>query len=105
VDEDGHKVISLKSLFKRKLLADDSPMLGPGYYELNDSLLSKNRGGAVPYHKDSSKRSQLELPTPSKVVGPGSYEPPVKINAALYQIDPNHQSSMFISNTKRITDP
>lgn len=105
VDEDGHKIISLKSLFKRKLQTDDSNLLGPGYYEANDSMLAKHRGGPVPYHMDSSKRSQVELHSPTKLVGPGSYEPPAKIHAALYQIDPNHQSSMFLSNTKRITDP
>ena len=38
-------------------------------------------------------------------MGPGSYEAQAKFSPALYQIDPNHQSSVFVSNTKRITDP
>ena len=80
-------------------------MIGPGYYDLNDSLIAKYRGGAVPYNADSSKRSKIEIQSPSKNVGPGSYNIPTKINAALYQIDPHHQTSVFVSNTKRITDP
>lgn len=42
VSEDGHKVISLKSLFKKKNLneePDQSKLVGPGYYEANDSLI------------------------------------------------------------------
>jgi len=38
VSDDGHKIISLKSLFKRKVLNEepDNSFLGPGYYELKD---------------------------------------------------------------------
>ena len=63
VSEDGHKVISLKSLFKRKTLNEnpDNNLIGPGYYELNDSLIAKYRGGAVSYQNDSSKRSKVEI--------------------------------------------
>ena len=56
----------------------------------------------MPYKQDTSKRSQIELKSPSKVLGPGSYDFPKNIHAALYQIDPNHPSSVFASSTKRI---
>jgi hypothetical protein len=38
VSDDGHKIVSLKSLFKRKALNDEreNSFLGPGYYELKD---------------------------------------------------------------------
>jgi hypothetical protein len=36
------------------------------------------------------------------VLGPGSYDVPKKVHAALYQLDPNHPSSVFASSTKRI---
>ena len=50
--------------------------MGPGYYEVSDQSLAKKRGGAVPYKQDTSKRSQIELKSPSKVLGPGSYNVP-----------------------------
>ena len=50
VDETGHNIISLKSLFKSKGREENSEQyLGPGYYEVSDELLVKRRGGAVPY--------------------------------------------------------
>lgn len=52
-----------------------SSYLGPGYYEANDSLLiQRNRGGAVPYSKDTSHRSVVGKVSPGKGIGPGSYD-------------------------------
>ena len=85
---------------------NDNPhnYMGPGYYEASDQALVKKRGGAVPYDQDTSKRSQIELKGPSMVLGPGSYDVPKKVHAALYQMDPRFPSSVFASSTKRIID-
>jgi hypothetical protein len=49
--------------------------LGPGYYDTYDTpLTQRKRGGPVPYCKDTSKRSGIDYTSPSKEVGPGSYE-------------------------------
>jgi hypothetical protein len=50
VDEEGHKVISLKSLFQRKVLNEEpANFMGPGYYEVSDKAVVKKRGGLVSY--------------------------------------------------------
>jgi hypothetical protein len=50
VDNERHKIVSLKTLFQKKFSSEDSNhYLGPGYYEAKDTLLQKYRGGAVPY--------------------------------------------------------
>lgn len=96
-------MISLKQLFKQKMINDDpNNYMGPGYYEASDEAIAKRRGGAVPYNQDTSKRSQIELKSSSIVLGPGSYDIPKKVHAALYQLDPHHPSSVFASSTKRI---
>ena len=75
VDDETHNMISLKLLFQQKLSNEDSEhYLGPGYYDVTDQLLKKRRAGAVSYAQDTSRRSKLEIPSQSKVVGPGTYE-------------------------------
>ena len=76
IDEQQHKVISLKSLFKLKMIGETPEnYLGPGYYHVTDNILTKRRGGAVPYAQDTSRRTKVEqINKNSKVIGPGSYE-------------------------------
>ena len=56
---DGHSMVSLKTLFKKTNLNQEENhrpenYLGAGYYEVDDKVIIKRRGGALPYAQDSS---------------------------------------------------
>ncbi|CDW79823.1 UNKNOWN [Stylonychia lemnae] len=99
VGDDGYHVVSLK-LMEENNSEKLGDKLGPGAYQNIDGI-RKIRNNIIPYIKDTSKRTKVELDIQSKVIGPGSYDLLKPVMVPAYKYNSNQQSSMFASQTKR----